>query len=82
MSARGSLQRQLIMGVSAIALLTLLLSMLLVMQHARRSVVAETQASTALVAELISAWPVMATATEAEEAIAKLQAAVRGSRHL
>ncbi|WP_420427489.1 histidine kinase [Algiphilus sp.] len=82
MSARGSLQRHLMLGVSAIALLTLVLSMLLVMQHARRSVVAETQASTALVAELIAAWPIMTSATQTQQAITQLRAAMRSSRHL
>ncbi|MCR9089843.1 histidine kinase [Algiphilus sp.] len=82
MSTHPSLQRQLVLGVSTIALLTLVFSMLLVMQHARRSVMAETQASTALVAELVSAWPVMPSATHASQAIVTLQAAIRDSRHL
>jgi len=82
MTSGGSLQRQWLFGVSAIAFVALLLSIMLVLQHARRSVVTETQAGTALVAELLSAWPAMATTTEARQAVDMLRSAVRNTRHL
>lgn len=82
MKRQGSLQRQWLLGVSAIALLTLLLSMLLVLQHARRSVVTETQAGTALVAELLAAWPTMTTKAEARSALHDFSAVIRNTRHL
>lgn len=82
MTRQGSLQRQWLLGVSAITLLTLLLSIMLVLQHARRSVVVETQAGTALVGDLLSAWPVMATTAEARRALNDFSVVVRKTRHL
>lgn len=82
MTAEGSLQRQWLFGVGVIALVALLLSAMLVLQHARRSVVSETQAGTSLVVELLSAWPAMASLQEARQAVDGLRSAVRNTRHL